>query len=50
MVKVTDTSHNKGNTPNRQDNASPNKQDNNNDDNNNDNSPKLDAPFIDPDL
>ena len=46
-----DTSHNEGNTPNRQDNASPNEQDNDNDNNNdNDNSPEPDAPFIDPDL
>ena len=51
MVKVIDTSYNKGNTPNGQDNASANKQDNNNDnDNDDDNSPELDAPFIDPDL
>ncbi len=51
MVKVTDTSYNKGNTPNGRDNASPNKQDNNNDDDNNDdNSPEPDVPFIDLDL
>ena len=51
MVKVTDTSHNKDNTPNGQDNASPNKQDNDNDDDDdNDNLPEPDAPFIDPDL
>jgi len=51
IVKVTDTSHNEGNTPNRQDNASSNEQDNDNDDNNDDdNSPEPDVPFIDPDL
>ncbi len=51
MVKVTDTSYNEGNTPNGQDNASPNKQDDdNNNDDNDDNSPELDAPFTDPDL
>ena len=45
-----DTSHNKGNTPNGRDNASPNEQDDDNDDDDDDNSPEPDAPFTDPDL
>ena len=49
-VKVTDTSHNEGNTPNGRDNASPNEQDDDNDDDDDDNSPEPDAPFTDPDL
>ena len=51
MVKVTDTSYNEGDAPNRRDNASPNEQNkDNDDDDDDDNSPELDAPFIDPDL